>query len=272
MARSVERMKQKVLVVVSSSVEKYTPRRLISELTGKFSISRVEAKQIVRDLIDSGELVYVYQYGNSFLEKSRHKPELISERVWLAPHRVGVNAGKNQVYVWLNYGGAFGTGRHPTTRLSIQAIDFVLSQDNNVCLRENWPALDVGTGTGVLAMVMARLGVGKVQGLDVESIARKEAMENVEINGLADRISISGNMLDEIEGKYGLLAANLRLPTLLEMVPVMQKLCIPDAGLVLSGIKEDEALLLKSVCRENKFGCIWEAAEGGWACQAYIKG
>ena len=134
-----------------------------------------------------GELFYTYIHGSSFIEKSVNKPLNVSNRIVLVPAGMHGNCNPGRVTVRIIHGGSFGNGHHPTTRISLRGIDFVL---NRGVFREQElkkGALDIGTGSGILAIAAVKLGIKKAVGIDIEAIARKEAIENVRVNGLAGK-------------------------------------------------------------------------------------
>ncbi|RJP76068.1 MAG: hypothetical protein C4522_19045 [Desulfobacteraceae bacterium] len=263
-------MKGRVLDLISTAAEKYTQNRLAKELIKTGWGDRKTVKSVIRELLDNGELSYTYNYGCSFLEKSIHKVNRISERVSLAPVDVHVEEAKEKICVKLGYGASFGTGRHPTTRLSIKAIDFLLSQKSFCDSASKGMALDIGTGSGVLAITAVKLGMCSAIGLDIEAISRKEAVENVEHNDLSAKIRITGEGLDEITGDFSLILANLRLPTLIQIAPIIRSLSTPLGGVVLSGVKTEELSVLEDNYIRNGFLCLWQLVEKGWACQVFI--
>jgi ribosomal protein L11 methyltransferase len=129
-------------------------------------------------------------------------------------------------------GMAFGTGHHPTTRECIRAV--------TLCARlapGRGAMLDVGTGTGVLAIQGALLGFCPVVGLDIDPAAIDAARRNAEWNGVSDRISMRrGGIETVLSGPYALITANLLLNILVAYAPRFKTLAAPGGFLVLSGI------------------------------------
>ena len=130
----------------------------------------------------------------------------------------------------LDPGMAFGTGQHASTQLALTLI--------KKSIEETSPqqALDVGTGTGILAMAAVLFGVGRVMALDNDPDAVTVARENIENNGLEGQIAVSTTPVAQIQGTYQLVCANIVHDVLVEMAPVLTKLTAPGGQLILAGI------------------------------------
>ncbi len=264
-------IKEWALELISNADKKYTQNRLLEDIVVKTGVGRGMVKKFVRELVDEGELFYTYQYGCSFLESSIYKVCSVSERVLLAPAGVNVVADEKKICVTLEHGASFGTGQHPTTRLSLQAIDWFMEQNEYFDIVSKGTALDIGTGSGVLAIAAVKLGMHQAIGLDIESISRKEAKENVAINGLSEKIHIMDKDVNEIFGSFSLIVANLRFPTLKQLVPTLRNLALPGCGLVLSGVKEEEMSNLRMIYEKTGFQCLRQWVENRWACLVFIR-
>jgi ribosomal protein L11 methyltransferase len=96
--------------------------------------------------------------------------------------------------------------------------------------------LDVGTGSGILAIYAAMLGATKILAIDTDRDALDSAGENADLNGLATAIEFSSRSLETLSGSFSLIMANLILGTILDLIPHLQRLLAPDGYLVLSGI------------------------------------
>jgi ribosomal protein L11 methyltransferase len=125
---------------------------------------------------------------------------------------------------------AFGTGHHPTTALCLEALDEILTSERVESV------LDVGTGSGILALAALRLGVRQAVGLDIDAEALQVAAENARVNQLADRLQLVLGGPAAVEGTWPLVVANVLAAPLMDMAPVL----VPRVGsrgqLLLSGI------------------------------------
>jgi len=142
----------------------------------------------------------------------------------------------NEVVLELDPGMAFGTGLHPTTRMCLEQIEQRTLPGVRV--------LDVGTGSGILALAAAKLGAANVHCIDNSSVAVESAVANAETNHLSDRINVVLGMLDETEstrlsGQYDLVLANIIARVIGSIAPYLAQVLAPDGMLITSGIIED---------------------------------
>ena len=133
--------------------------------------------------------------------------------------------------------------------------------------------LDIGTGSGVLLIAALKLGIGRGVGVDTDPGARFEARQNVRLNRLVTRIRISDTPADEIKqtGRYFIVIANLRSPTLVRLAASICELTQPSGRLVLSGLRAEEMADLRNAYRSHRFHPRWEAVEKGWGAMVLHK-
>jgi ribosomal protein L11 methyltransferase len=131
-------------------------------------------------------------------------PFKVGDRLVIHPSWVDWPKADNEVALTLDPGQAFGTGTHATTGLCLEAIADHFASEN-----PPQKILDVGTGSGILAMASAALGAKEVLGCDIDSEACRVAIENVQQNQLAESITITDKPLDQISGAYDLVLANI---------------------------------------------------------------
>ncbi len=156
-------------------------------------------------------------------------------------------------------GPAFGTGKHPTTRLCLEALE-------RVEMPESWTMLDVGTGTGILAIYGAKLNAGRVLGIDIDEEALRWARRNIELNGLSSAIELSSQPLGQLEGSFSVLAANLILCELLELLPAFPRLLDPGGWLILSGILKDQVKEVREALDGSSVFEHERLYQEEWAC------
>lgn len=164
--------------VVDSPV-RITPSALEKALIEIYGLNKEQIKSVIRDLIAAGELTYTYEYGSTFLERSFAKPVRISKHMVLQPPGHHHRSNPNDVIVKIKPGASFGAGNHPSTRLAIRGIEFVLLVGCAVDKRCNTSVLDIGTGSGVLLITAVLCGMKTGVGIDVDACARVEAAKNV---------------------------------------------------------------------------------------------
>lgn len=231
-----------------------------------------ELKRTVAGLIQSGKLCYTSHFGRSFIEISYGQPRLVSEHVVLKPRLTSWNATAGQLVVTLERGAAFGGGEHPTTRLAIQLIDASLHLPHWLDKKQARGAIDIGTGSGILAIVAAKMGLGFVCGIDTDPCAVFEARDNVRLNHLENRINILNADIDAIPGSYDLVLANLRAPTLFGLRSVLDKKVTADSTLIFSGLKTDEVGSICDFYEEAGFFMLQNRSEKGWSAICLTRG
>jgi len=146
--------------------------------------------------------------------------------VVIAPPEVAAPPGALR----LTDSSAFGTGHHPTTALCIEAIEEALA----IAVPDS--VLDVGTGTGVLALIALMMGVPRAVGLDIDPDALKIAAENARLNNLSDRLRLVLGGPEVVSGAWALVVANVLAAPLIEMSPVLVRRVGHHGRLILSGI------------------------------------
>jgi ribosomal protein L11 methyltransferase len=254
-----------VIATIASSAAKITPPVLEKLILDRYGLNKKQIKTVIKDLVVSGELTYTYEFGCTFLERSLNKPVRISRQVVLIPPGHSYRSKPNDVVVQITPGASFGAGNHPTTRLAIKAIEFVLLGDPAIEKKPEGTVLDIGTGSGVLILTAVLGGMDGGLGIDIDPCARVEAAVNIKNNGLEDRITISGKALDTIDQRYTMVLANLRYPSLKRLYPQLTEVTAGRGTLILSGIKNDEVDDLLEVYTKPRFKYLWSDHELGWA-------
>jgi ribosomal protein L11 methyltransferase len=222
--------------------------------------------QLERTLASSGMLAHaapagliqpLVDPGWSTLWQSRFKPLKVGRRFFIVPpwSRVSDPA---RLRIVIEPGQAFGTGHHATTSSALRALEIECSR------RRIRSALDVGSGSGVLAIGMKLLGVDKVVGIDVAPEAIAEARRNAELNRLSGAIRFSLAGLSAFKGSFDLIAANISFKELSAAPPAFKRLLAAGGSLILSGILRREAGPLLERYRPH-FRCLRETVERGWA-------
>ncbi len=161
-------------------------------------------------------------------------------------------------------GPAFGTGRHPTTRMCLAAME-------GLGLSPSWSVLDVGTGSGILAIYGAILGARRIEAIDLDPEARRWARHNIALNGLAGVIRVSSKPLEEQTDLFSLIAANLIFEEILKIFPHFHRCLNPGGYLILSGLLIEQADEVQKVLGKYGFTRGETRHEGEWACLACKK-
>jgi|YNPNPStandDraft_1061719.scaffolds.fasta_scaffold01087_15 ribosomal protein L11 methyltransferase len=170
------------------------------------------------------------------------------------------------VVLEIDPGQAFGTGLHDTTRMCLEWIDEILGE-HGAFSSDPGPqrGLDVGTGSGILAIAMAKLGVGEVWALDTDPVAVEAAKMNARKNGVADKVKVLEGSLDLLGGgRFRLAVANLTGSELARMAMGLRDCVEPSGHLVLSGVLREEKGGLIDLYRETGFDLLGSRDRGEW--------
>jgi ribosomal protein L11 methyltransferase len=153
---------------------------------------------------------------------------------------------------------AFGSGLHPTTGLCLELLDAILADDSPARV------LDVGTGSGVLALAALKLGVRHAVALDVDCAALNVAAANARINGLSDRFHTVCGGPEAVRGTWPLVVANILTAPLIELAAGMVRRVASRGRLVLSGIARSTSADLEGAYERFGLHIRTRADRGGW--------
>lgn len=189
--------------------------------------------------------------------KERFAPLKIGGRLLIVPPWSDAIAA-DRMRVVINPGQGFGTGHHPTTRGALLALD-------ELCVERRFArALDVGTGSGVLAIAMRLFGIPNVTAIDTDPAALVNARENAALNAMGRRIRFSGTAVERMRGSFDLITANILSSTLIAMAATLKRLLRRDGRLILGGILNREtSAVLRSYRPELR--PVWTRRDRGWA-------
>jgi ribosomal protein L11 methyltransferase len=160
------------------------------------------------------------------------KPRRIGKRFWVTPPWLKPPNFRRREVITIEPGMAFGTGTHATTRSCLEYLERVAE----IFGTRRFTALDVGTGAGILAIALVKLGARQVWAIDNDPIALEVARQNIAANDALKRVRLSGKGLNELRGRFPLVVANLTAETLLGLAPVLERRVSARGFLILSGI------------------------------------
>jgi ribosomal protein L11 methyltransferase len=160
------------------------------------------------------------------------KPRRVGESFWVTPPWIEAPKFRRRQVITIEPGMAFGTGTHATTRSCMEFLEMVADRLEN----GDFTALDVGTGSGILAIALAKLGARTLWAVDNDAVALTVARENLRVNGMAERVHLSASPLSGIKQKFAVVVANLTAETILELAEALEKKVARNGYLILSGI------------------------------------
>ena len=173
--------------------------------------------------------------------------------------------GAGEVRVVIDPGRAFGTGHHESTRLCLRALDAQLDEGSAV--------VDVGTGSGILAVAAAALGAASVRALDIDPDAVRVARESARLNGVADRVVAAvGSPGDPWPGSEpvaapaDLVLANLSAPLIAELAPELAALLRPGGILIAAGYLGSGVPTVWEALHASRLRTLRIESEGEWRC------
>ena len=189
--------------------------------------------------------------------KTYFKPEHIGSVV-IKPSWESYQPVSGEIVVELDPGMAFGTGTHPTTRLCLSLLQEQAPGRNNM--------LDVGTGSGILAVTAAKLGVGRIVASDIDSLAVKVATENVQRNGVCDQVRVvEGDLLRlKLNTPFELVVANIITNAILKLLPDLSGVLAPNGRFLASGIIDERFPEVEAALRGLGFMLVKTVTAEGW--------
>jgi ribosomal protein L11 methyltransferase len=189
--------------------------------------------------------------------KARFKPLKVGRRLVIVPPWETAPVAPKRIPIVIDPGQGFGTGHHATTRCTLIALE-------NECRRRTLDrGLDVGCGSGILSLAMARLGIRQVAALDNDPLALDNARHNVELNHCTQAIRFYPAAMRWLRRPFPLITANILSSVLISMAPHLVRLLAPGGRLILSGILKREAAGVLAHYRPP-LRRLRSYTEGGW--------
>jgi ribosomal protein L11 methyltransferase len=171
---------------------------------------------------------------------------------------------RDRIPIVIRPGQAFGTGHHPSTAGTLALVE-------DVCAGRNVArALDVGAGSGIIAIAMRKLGVPEVVAIDIDAVALTNARENAELNHINNGLRLSAVPLSSIRGRFDLIVANILSSVLIAMAPRLKARLRPGGRLILAGILTREARAVTAAFRPE-LRRLRSRADGAWTALMLAK-
>ncbi len=190
--------------------------------------------------------------------KQYFQPTPVGEKLLIRPTwRNNYDPG-DRIVINLDPGLAFGTGTHETTRLCLSVLEKIVTKDKTV--------LDVGCGSGILAIASLLLGAESAVGVDIDELAVKTAEENAQLNNVSSRFTaVHGSFTEKVDGKFDIIVANIVADAIMFLSKGVKDFMKEDSLYIMSGIidtRVDE--VIESVSQD--FEIIDKLFLNGWYC------
>ena len=181
--------------------------------------------------------------------KSAFPPRRVGRGILIAPTWSDVPHDKTEILIQLDPGLAFGTGYHPTTRLTLELLERTVEPHYSIA--------DIGTGSGILTIAAIKLGAKQVDAIEIDSTALPVAAANFQANGVASQVCLSqGDGLKGIENRYHLIIGNILTKAIFPIIPFCAQRLYPEGIVIFSGVLETELAQVQSVLEANQFQCL----------------
>ncbi len=187
-------------------------------------------------------------------------PQKVGKSFWIGPPWIAPPSMTDRKVITIEPGMAFGTGTHPTTCGCLEFLEQVVS----LLAPENMTALDVGTGSGILAIALAKLGVGRVWAIDNDPVALKAAKVNMRRNHVQKAVRIVGSDVGKLKGTFNVVVANLTAETLIALSGTLQERVSAKGYLILSGILGSKVKEVRLCFASMGLTLVDEKKKGSW--------
>ncbi|MCX6127693.1 MAG: 50S ribosomal protein L11 methyltransferase [Proteobacteria bacterium] len=195
--------------------------------------------------------------------KESFKP-IRTSQFYIYPPWLADDLPQDLLPICIEPGMAFGTGQHATTILCVQALEEL---DRRGVSKQN--LLDVGTGTGILAIAADKLGFQSISATDIDPDSIMAAAENSRVNGVT--LHLEQGSFPHKASSFNVVLANIIFYVLRRIIADLAAQTDSGGYLVLSGLLAEEAREMESLAEQCKLKLVHEAVQSDWACQIYQK-
>ncbi|ORU01497.1 Ribosomal protein L11 methyltransferase [Anaerovibrio sp. JC8] len=186
------------------------------------------------------------------------------DRIVIKPTWETYEPQDDEVIVEMDPGAAFGTGTHATTSMCICELEHLVKPGMKV--------FDVGTGSGILSIIAAKLGAKDIQAVDYDESVLKVVRENLQQNHVEDVISVAqSDLMQNVHGKAQLVIANIVADIIIRLFDQLDDHLEEDGTLLTSGIIEDRIDDVLEAAAAHGYGVVKRRENKGWACITFKK-
>ena len=223
-----------------------------------------EAVQFLKERLTAADIAYTIDQSKVKEDDWRNnwrkffRPMPVGEKLLINPSWYTDTDPKGRLMMNIDPGLAFGTGKHETTQLCMEALER--------CVKGGEKVLDVGCGSGILGIAAVMLGAKSAFGVDIDEVAVRTANENAAVNHVEDKFSaIAGDLVDKVDGKYDIVVANIVADAIIALSASVSGFMTDDAVYIISGIIDTRAEDVKNAVSDG-FEIIEENIHRGWYC------
>ena len=196
--------------------------------------------------------------------KKSFKPICLGEHIVICPGWLEYEKQPDDKVIEIDPGMAFGTGTHETTGMCAALIEKYVQPGQRV--------IDIGTGSGILAIVAAHMGAQEVLATDLDAVAVRVAAENAALNGFGDKIDCRcGDLLDVVDVSGDVVIANIIADVILMLAKPVRERIVPNGVFICSGVAIDRREDVRRALLENDYEILDEPVKGEWAAFAARK-
>ena len=196
--------------------------------------------------------------------KKSFKPIRLGDHIVICPGWLEYEKQPDDKVIEIDPGMAFGTGTHETTGMCAALIEKYVQPGQRV--------IDIGTGSGILAIVAAHMGAKEVLATDLDAVAVRVAAENAALNGFGDKIDCRcGDLLDVVDVSGDVVIANIIADVILMLAKPVHERIVPNGVFICSGIAIDRREDVRRALLENDYEILDEPVKGEWAAFAARK-
>lgn len=206
-------------------------------------------------------------WSNSW--KANFKPLRLGRRLLVVPSWEVPQPREDDIVLRLDPGMAFGTGGHETTRLCLELLERIMDEMPTLISPS---VLDLGTGSGILAMAAVLLGAGRVCAVDIDPQAVEVARENLAANGLAGQVELGATPIESLTGAFDIILGNILAEELVRLAPHLTERLADGGILVLSGILAEKEGFVRKGFAPQPLAYLETRHEGEWVALLYRKG
>lgn len=223
-----------------------------------------EAVSFIKERLEYSNISYTLEtvgckeedWANNW--KKYFKPFSVGKKLYINPLWVASPEKTDRAVLTIEPGAAFGTGSHDTTRLCLETLDEKIGENDTV--------LDLGSGSGILAIASLLLGAKLAVGVDIDPLAVKTAKENGELNGFFEpRLTfICGDLTEKVTGKYSVVVANIVADVIIYFSKFVKNFMTEDGVFITSGIIDSRAEEVAAALEANGLVITKRRESGGW--------